>query len=55
MESGKQLNSKGIGLGLHISKKITNMFDGDIICESKYGQGSTFTLIVALANDSSST
>lgn len=32
LESGEQVNSKGIGLGLHISKKISKMFNGDIIC-----------------------
>ena len=37
LESSKQINTKGIGLGLHISKKITKMFDGDIICRSQYG------------------
>lgn len=34
LESSKQINSKGIGLGLHISKKITRMFNGDIVCNS---------------------
>ena len=34
LEATKQLNTKGIGLGLHITKKITRMFDGDIVCHS---------------------
>lgn len=50
LEANKELNSKGIGLGLHISKKITRMFDGDIICRSQYGHGSNFVFIVALSS-----
>ena len=48
LESTKQINTKGIGLGLHITKKITRMFDGDIVCISKKGQGSNFIFILAL-------
>ena len=48
LDKTKEINAKGIGLGLHICKKITRIFDGDIICQSKYGQGSNFTFIVAL-------
>ena len=48
LDSTKQLNTKGIGLGLHITKKITNMFDGDIACSSNLGQGSNFVFLVAL-------
>lgn len=50
LESTKQINSKGIGLGLHITKKITKMFNGNIICRSKFGNGSNFIFIVALEN-----
>ena len=50
LESSKQINSKGIGLGLHISKKITKMFNGDIICHSELDKGSKFTFIVALGS-----
>ena len=45
------MNSKGIGLGLHIFKKITKMFDGDIVCRSEYGHGSNFIFLVALCNN----
>jgi signal transduction histidine kinase len=31
IETTKDLNPKGIGLGLNISKKIINKFGGDII------------------------
>ena len=30
LESTKELNTRGIGLGLHISKKICQEFGGDI-------------------------
>lgn len=53
LESGQDINPKGIGLGLNISKKITKMFDGDIICRSKYGVGTNFIFIVALDNQRS--
>jgi len=37
----------GTGLGLYLTKKIINtVFDGDISVESRYGKGSTFTLII---------
>ena len=54
LNSTKQLNTKGIGLGLHITKKITKMFDGEIICRSQKGDGATFIFIVALGDNESS-
>lgn len=51
LESTKQRNSKGIGLGLHISKKIAKMFEGDIICQSEVGKGTNFIFIVAMDYD----
>ena len=33
---------------MHISKKITKMFNGEIICRSEYGKGSNFIFLVAL-------
>ena len=38
-----QINTKGIGLGLVISKLIVNHFGGDIRFESKVGEGSKFS------------
>ena len=35
LESNKDLNTKGIGLGLYISKRIVNTFDGEISVKSK--------------------
>lgn len=50
LESSKELNTQGIGIGLHVTKKITKMFHGDIICQSEFGKGSKFTFIVVLEN-----
>lgn len=38
----KKINTKGIGLGLCISKLIVNKFNGEISFTSKYKKGSTF-------------
>ena len=32
LDTTKEINAKGIGLGLHIAKKIAKMFNGCIIC-----------------------
>ena len=51
IESTKQINTKGIGLGLHITRRIVRMFDGEIICQSKDGFGSNFIFLVALDDE----
>ena len=40
---------KGLGLGLYISKAIVEAHGGQIVVESSEGQGSTFTVSLALA------
>jgi signal transduction histidine kinase/CheY-like chemotaxis protein len=45
--SSTSQNYGGTGLGLHISKLIANKLGGDISVESKYHQGSTFTIDVS--------
>ena len=48
MDSSKELNTKGIGLGLFITKKIVQVYGGQIMCFSDNGRGSQFVLIVPL-------
>ncbi len=36
--------SKGSGLGLYIAKEMTDKLNGKIYCESRYGEGSRFTI-----------
>jgi len=48
LDSTKELNTRGIGLGLHIAKQITKQFGGDIVCKSKWGEGTNFVFLMAL-------
>jgi len=50
LENTKELNTKGIGLGLYICKKITTIFGGDLIVKSQSGIGSVFSFIFTLEN-----
>ena len=42
------MNTKGVGLGLHISKMIVEQLGGDIICDSVWKEGTLFTFLIAL-------
>ena len=44
----KNLNTNGLGLGLYLSKEITNKLGGDIKWESMPGIGSTFSIELPL-------
>lgn len=48
LDTTKELNTKGIGLGLHISKMICCEFGGDIVVHSEWGKGTNFTFLIAL-------
>ena len=51
LESSKEINTQGIGLGLHITKNIVQQLRGDIVCRSEFGKGTNFTFIIALGRD----
>ena len=48
MDCSKELNTKGIGLGLFICKKIVQVYDGYIQCFSQFGKGSNFVMLLPL-------
>jgi len=48
LDSTKELNTNGIGLGLHICKMIVEQFGGIITCKSIWGEGTSFILLIAL-------
>lgn len=45
-----KVNTGGAGVGLYIAKRIIENLGGEIILESKLGEGSTFTICFPLDN-----
>jgi signal transduction histidine kinase len=39
---------EGTGLGLHLSRKLAALLQGEILFDSEYGKGSVFTLALPL-------
>ena len=50
VRSSRPRSSGGVGLGLHIVKKFTELLGGDISVASEQGAGSTFTLKIPCMN-----
>ncbi|NRR28657.1 PAS domain S-box protein [Oxalobacteraceae bacterium] len=48
ISNGSTRQFEGTGLGLHLSQKLAAMLDGQIVCDSQYGVGSSFTLALPL-------
>ncbi|MEX2150604.1 MAG: PAS domain S-box protein [Steroidobacteraceae bacterium] len=43
---GNRIMKAGTGLGLHLSQKLATQMGGRILCESRLGHGTTFTLVM---------
>lgn len=48
MDATKELNTNGIGLGLHICKMIVEQFGGLITWKYEWGKGISFIFLIAL-------
>ena len=48
LETSKEVNAEGVGLGLYISKKIVTKFGGNITVQSKLEVGTKFTFTFML-------
>lgn len=46
LEEHKNRNIEGTGLGLSLTKRLVDMMHGEVLVESQYGEGSTFTAII---------
>ncbi|ALS98283.1 PAS domain S-box protein [Lacimicrobium alkaliphilum] len=50
VDSNSTTPQEGTGLGLHLSQRLADLMDGEIICQSEYGQGSEFSLRLRESN-----
>ncbi len=46
LDEEKNRNIEGTGLGLHITQRLVELMNGKIEVDSKYGEGSTFTVTI---------
>jgi signal transduction histidine kinase len=44
LDETSELNTRGVGLGLYITKMIVTQFEGQVSVKSKIGEGSSFCL-----------
>jgi signal transduction histidine kinase len=48
-DNQRAASAKGSGLGLAIAKEIVEAHNGQILCESEVGKGTTFTLVLPVS------
>jgi signal transduction histidine kinase len=46
-EASTRRRHEGTGLGLYLSQKLAELLGGQITCQSEYGKGSTFRLVLS--------
>lgn len=46
LDEKENRNIEGTGLGLNITKHLTELMNGKLLVDSRYGHGSTFTIII---------
>ena len=51
LKSSQELNAKGVGLGLYISKKLVNIFEGNVGVKSEFKKGSEFSFSFKLSQE----
>lgn len=54
LDSTKEMNSQGIGLGLYITKMIVEQFEGEVGVKSEVGKGAAFKMTFKLSKDEGS-
>ncbi len=45
-QASRRQGVEGTGLGLHLSRKLAILLGGELTCQSEFGQGSTFTVLL---------
>lgn len=49
-QAARTSTAEGTGLGLHLSRKLAGLLGGQLTCQSTYGAGATFTVVLPEMN-----